>query len=51
MMILQGGLFPIHSLETNFPVISGSAAGTGTKEKRIMYDQIKPKELPSLRSF
>jgi len=36
MMILPGGIFPIHSLETNFPVTSGSAAGTGTQEKQIM---------------
>jgi hypothetical protein len=51
MLILPGGLFPIHSLETKFPVTSGSAAGTGTKEKQIMCDQIMPNELPSLRSF
>jgi hypothetical protein len=36
MMILPGVLYPTHSLETNFPVTSGSAAGTGTKEKQIM---------------
>jgi hypothetical protein len=36
MMISPGGLSPIHSLETNFPVTLGSAAGTGTKEKQVM---------------
>jgi len=35
-MILLWGLSPIHSLETNFPVTSGNAAGTGTKEKQVM---------------
>jgi hypothetical protein len=32
MMLLPWGLFPTRSLETNLPVTSGSAAGTGTKE-------------------